>query len=256
MQARDVRRFRHSIARLAPWQGAVYRVLRAVIRTGLRALGWRVEVQGLEHIPRRAGRASGAGCLVVAAPHRAWVEPFLLVAAWPADAARPLWVAEGRTATQARWRRVLLPRFGVIPVGSGGGGPRAYAEVVSLALERGFAVVIFPEKGPPSPPDRTRKIAPGFAYLALHTGAPILPVVMGGTHRIVRDVVFTVDALPVIETGEAMADPFTPDGAVRARSLLETYRTVVGEVLPERTALADARRPAHDRWRWLGTVIH
>jgi 1-acyl-sn-glycerol-3-phosphate acyltransferase len=117
-------------------------------------------------------------------------------------------------------------------------------------------LVIFPEKGPPSRPEETRTIAPGFAYLALFAGAPVVPVVLAGTHRIVRGSSFTVDALGAIDVGAADEQVFTPQGRRRAAELTERYRTVATAVLPDRSALADARRPARERWRWLATLFH
>jgi 1-acyl-sn-glycerol-3-phosphate acyltransferase len=274
-------RFREGLRRAArgprPFhQGPFEKVLRAVIRLGCRLFAWRLEVTGIDRIPAATAerlaapaepaspvppaqpsgrRPRGAGCIVVGAPHRAWVEPFLLALAWPSDAARLVWVGEGATMTASWWRRRLLPRLGLIPIGPGAGGPRAYADMAAEALSAGAAVAIAPEKGPPSAPHRTRTIAPGFAYMALRSGAPIVPVVFGGTHRLVRDVTFTVDVLEPIDPGPAVIDPFTPEHRARAGQLVEAYRAAVDAVLPERAALADARRPARERWRWLGGMF-
>ena len=117
----------------------------------------------------------GSGCLVACAPHRTWLEPFLLLAAWPEDAARLVWLADGTTVTRSWWRRRLLPRLGILPIERRAGGPGAYLEAAAAALAAGAALVVFPEKGPPSPPDRTRTIAPGFAYLARRAGARTCP---------------------------------------------------------------------------------
>jgi 1-acyl-sn-glycerol-3-phosphate acyltransferase len=266
----DLERFREGLRRAArrprPFrQGSFETSLRLVIRTGCRLLGWRAEVQGIDRIPApgidpasaggAGSRPRGAGCIIAGAPHRAWAEPFLLTVAWPADAARLVWVGDAATMTASWWRRRLLPRLGMIPIGRSAGGPRAYAEMAAEALAAGAAVAIAPEKGPPSAPDRTRTIAPGFAYMALRAGAPILPVVFGGTHRLARDVTFTVDVLDPIDPGPPVDDPFTPGHRERANALVEAYRTAVEAVLPERAALADARRPARERWRWLGGIF-
>jgi 1-acyl-sn-glycerol-3-phosphate acyltransferase len=236
------------------------------MRTWCRLCDWRIEVSFAGPLPRGPGAAAsvaaagtgtppGAGCIVAGAPHRSWVEPFLLLAAWPPDAARLAWIGEARTMTSSWWRRRLLPRFGAIPIVGGTTAPGRYAEIVAEALSSGAALAIFPEKGPPSPPDRTRTIAPGFAYLALRAGAPVIPVVIGGTHRVLRGSRFTVDVLEPIDVGEPLADPFTLDGRRRALELVERCSEAVAAILPGRTALADARRPRKERWRWLGTLL-
>ena len=255
LQPVDVQRFREGLGRAAVRQGPMDRGLRLLIRGVCRLVGWRVDVSGIEGLPHDAGRA-GAGCLVVAAPHRAWIDPFLLIAAWPPTAARLVWFGDGATMARSWWRRWLFPRLGMIPIAPGSGGPRVYASLAAQVIRAGAALAIFPEKGPPSPPEATRTIAPGFAYLALYGGAPVIPVVLAGTHRSVRGSSFTVDALAAIEVGDADEEVFSHAGRRRAAELTERYRTMVAAVLPGRTSLADERRPARDRWRWLGTLFH
>jgi 1-acyl-sn-glycerol-3-phosphate acyltransferase len=249
----DLRRFREALAHVPVRQGWVERLLRTVIRAWCRLVAWRI-VTTVAALPEQAGVAA-AGCVVVAAPHRAWVEPFLLVAAWPPAAARLVWLADGRTVTRSWWRRRLLPRLGVIPVAATMGGPRAYAQLASAACERGLAVAVFPEVGPPSPPDQARRISRGFAYVSLQAGAPVVPVVVGGTHRIVRGSTFSLDIGATLGGPGASSDPFTPEGQERARALTERYERFVAAALPERTRQADAAAPARERWTWLGSLF-
>lgn len=233
--------------------------LRWLVRAGSRLVGWRIEAYGRRLLPVGIGGRPAGGCLVAPAPHRAWIDPFLLIAAWPPDAARLVWFGDGPTMVRSWWRRWLFPRLGMIPITPGSGGPRAYAELASSVLATGAALVIFPEKGPPSPPESTRVIAPGFAYLARRAGAPVIPVVLGGTHRIVRGSPFTVDVLaPLSGAAPALAPDvlFSPVGRSLAAALVADYRAAIGAVLPARTARADARRPERDRWRWLATLFH
>lgn len=85
---------------------------------------------------------------------------------------------------------------------------------------------------------------------------PVIPVVLGGTHRIGRGSPFTVDLLEPLDPGPAIDDPFTPAGRVRADDLVSRYAALVAAILPERTAGADRDRPARGRWRWLATLFH
>ena len=251
----DLARFRAGLTRGPLRQGLFERCLRPLIRAWCRLCGWRLEVTFAAPLPATEGRPAGAGCVVAGAPHRAWVEPFLLLAAWPPDAARLVWMGDARTMTASWWRRALFPRLGMIPITGQRGAPRAYAELVATALANGAALAVFPEKGPPSVPDRTRHISAGFAYLAARAGAPVIPVVVGGSHRIVRGSRFTLDFLPAIDGGPAVPDPFEPTERSRIEALVSAYRDAVAATLPERTALADARRPRRERWRWLATLI-
>lgn len=251
----DVQRFREGLARASVRQGPLDRSLRLLIGAVCRVVSWRVDVSGFDALPRGDGGRAGAGCLVVAAPHRAWIDPFLLLAAWPPAAARLVWFGDGPTMARSWWRRWLFPRLGMIPIAPGSGGPRVYAGLAAQVMGAGAALVIFPEKGPPSAPGATRTISPGFAYLALHAGAPVVPVVLAGTHRIVRGSSFTVDALDAIDVGAPDELVFSPPGRRRAAELTERYRLAVTTVLPDRSALADARRPGREHWRWLATLF-
>jgi 1-acyl-sn-glycerol-3-phosphate acyltransferase len=252
----DVERFRDGLGRAAVRQGTLDRGLRLLIRAACRLVAWRIDTSGFASLPSGPTGPPGAGCLVVAAPHRAWIDPFLLLAAWPRRAARLVWFGDGPTMARSWWRRWLFPRLGMIPIAAGSGGPPAYAALAADVMHAGAALVIFPEKGPPSPPEATRTISPGFAYLAIYSGAPVVPVVLAGTHRIVRGSSFTVDALPAIDVGPANPGVFSPDGRRQAASLADRYRAMIGAVLPARSADADARRPARERWPWLARLFH
>ncbi len=247
-------RFERALGGLSARQGRFERLLRLVVRGWCWVMAWHVEIKHHGDLPR-VGELPGSGCVVAAAPHRAWVEPFLLMAAWPPEAARLVWLADGRTVTRSWWRRRLLPRLGVIPIEGDVGGPRRYAELASAVLERGLALAVFPEVGPPSPVNRPRPISAGFAYLALRSGAPVVPVVVAGTHHIVRGSTFSLDVLTALETGPAVVDPFTAEGRDRARELSRRLEDVVSASLPARNAEADARAPKRDRWRWLATLF-
>ena len=234
-------------------QGRLDRALRRLIGVGCWLTGWHIEVKCVG-LPT-GGNRTGAGCVIAVAPHRAWIEPFLLLAAWPPGAARLVWLADGHTVTRSWWRRRLLPRLGIIPITGRVAGPRAYAELVAEVLAEGAALVVFPEVGPAAAAGRTRRISPGFAYLACRAGAPVIPVVVGGSHRILRGSSFSIDLLEAIESGNADPHVFTPRARARAHELTAEYTAAVAHVLPERTAWADARRPRRERWRWLGTLF-
>lgn len=245
----QLNRFRAGTLARGPHQDRVDRLLRRLVRVGLRLLDWRVDATGLDRLPH------DRGFLLVGAPHRAWVDPFLVIAAWPSSAPRLTWFGDGQTMIRSWWRRLLLPRLGMIPIDRRAGGPRAYADVVTSLIVRGGVVALFAEKGPPSSPTETRAISPGFAYLAMAAGAPVVPVAIAGTHHIVRGSSFCVDVLPPLDPGPRVGDPFGPDGRDRARATAATFRAAVTDVLATRTPWVDARRPARDRWPWLARLF-
>ena len=252
IDALDERAFRDALRALPAGQGRLERGLQRSFRLGFRLVAWRLEVD-LTAVSRDG--PPGAGCIIATAPHRAWVEPFLLFVAWPATGARLVWLADGRTITRSWWRRRLLPRLGVLPISGRPGAVAGYAELAREVLERGMALVVFPEVGPPSPPDRTRRMSAGVAYLALGAGVPIVPVVVAGTHHIVRGSSFEVAALPPIEPGAPATDLRALATRDRARALAHRLQAAIETELRSRNERTDARRPGRDRWRWLGTLF-
>ena len=250
----DRRRFEQALPALPKGHGGLERGLRLITRLAFRLFDWRLEVD-VEALPIGATGRPGAGCIVAPAPHRAWVEPFLLLSAWPAHGAHLVWLADGPTATASWWRRELLPRLGVIPITGRAGGPSSYAGLAAQALQAGAAVVIFPEVGPASEPDRLRRISAGFAYVARCSGAPVVPVAIGGTHRIVRSSRFSLQVLAPLDPGAADPRPFRPAVRPAAHALAEDYEAAVSDALPALNARTDALGPRDDRWPWLSRLL-
>lgn len=252
----EAARFRAALVAISHEQGRVEWLLRRVIRTGCRVVSWHVSVAWHAELPAMTASRPGSGCVVACAPHRTWLEPFLLLAAWPEDAARLVWLADGATVTRSWWRRRLLPRLGILPIERRAGGPGAYLEAAAAALAAGAALVVFPEKGPPSPPDRTRTIAPGFAYLARRAGAPVVPVVVAGSHAVMRGSHFSVTFLEALPAGAPDAEALSAASRPLAHALAERVEEILDGELPGRNAQTDAQLPEVARWRWLGGLFH
>ena len=88
----------------------------------------------------------------------------------------------------------------------------------AAALEAGAVLCLFPETGPATPPGTARPLGLGVAYFALRTGAPIVPIVLGGTHELYRGRRFRMDVLPPVTArdlaglpaGGAVPGPWSP----------------------------------------------
>lgn len=277
----DSEPFLRRVERLGPGPSRLDPVIRAVLRLAAGVCSFSVRVEGLEHV-RAAVDASrrdgGRGLVLAGVPHRAWVDPLLVVLAWPAWAPRIVWLGDGPMMVRSRWRRILFPRIGMLPI-LPGAGPAAFAantRAAARAIDAGAVLGLFVEKGPPSPPDRPRMIAPGFAYAAARAGVPVLPVVIGGSHRIVRGSPFVVRFLPAIavpatdepggtaeeQGATAGAGPDSrgdgrPERAFRgsAHRLADAYRAAVSGDVASTAAWAAAGAPRRARWRWLGTLF-
>ena len=107
-------RMRAALARVPARPTTLDRVVRLVIQVGFHLVGWSVRADGLERLPRdRNGRL--VPCVLAVVPHRGWVDPFILLVAWPREAPRLAWFGDGPTMARSWWRRRLFPRLGMIP---------------------------------------------------------------------------------------------------------------------------------------------
>jgi len=132
----------------------------------------RVEVSGKENVPRR-------GPLIVAANHFNNADPPVLGATVPR-----------RLCFMAKHEMFQWPVLG-LAARLGGAFPvrRSEADLgalrkASAVLRRGEALAMFPE-GTRSTDARLHKAHPGTALLALRSEAPVLPVAISGTEKVV-----------------------------------------------------------------------
>ncbi len=179
------------------------------LRNGFRFLarhvfGFRMRLEGAEHLPVPPAGVADGGWIAAGFPHRTWVDPFVVIALLPADP-RFVFFADGRTITRSRLRSMVASRLGgIIPIWPGAGREAvdAYVAAASSAVEVGAVFLLFPETGPPVPVPEARPFGHGLGYFALRTGAPIVPLVLGGTHELFRGRRIVLRALPPVTARE------------------------------------------------------
>lgn len=147
----------------------LYRLGRLLSRIFLPTFG-SIRVTGRENIP-------AAGPLIIAANHQSNADPPVLVYAVP----RPI----NFMAKRSLFANAVVSRFfralHVYPVDRDGRDVDAL-RWARRTLSGGGALLIFPE-GTRSP-GALSEASDGLAYLALSSGAPVLPVAITGTERI------------------------------------------------------------------------
>jgi 1-acyl-sn-glycerol-3-phosphate acyltransferase len=154
-----------------------YQLSRVIAGPFLRALA-RPTVIGAEHIP-----ASGAA--IMASNHLSVVDSIYL----PLMLERPVTFAaksEYFTGTRLRDRAVGAYLRATNQLSTDRAGARAAQEMLEAALDllrAGQLFGIYPE-GTRSPDGRLYRGRTGVGFLALHSGAPVIPVAMVGTERI------------------------------------------------------------------------
>lgn len=244
MPARQSGRPSGLIGRATDRPGLLYRFFRLLFAVCGRLL-FRVEVHGLENLPRGLDGRPAGGWICCGLPHRTWAEPLVLMFALPARP-RIVMLGEGPTIFRSAWQAFLIRRVGgVIPVwrGSGASGFEEVVAAVRQVVAAGAVFAIFPEVGPPARPPEFRRLSPGVARMAQHAGAPIVPVVFGGTHELYLRRRIVMHILPAIE-------PPAESGRAAALALMSELleRTSPAAAEAHRAAEADPPRLRIGRW--------
>jgi 1-acyl-sn-glycerol-3-phosphate acyltransferase len=250
------------IGEISARPGAFFRGAIGLCRVITFVFGLRLELRGAEHLPRDAQGRRAGGWMAVPVPHRRWIDPFLLLLLLPIEP-RIAFFADGRVLFKTRLRRVLFRLLGgTVPVWPRG-GPKAFGEHIEAArqvLQAGAVFVIFPEAGPPSPPDRTRPIEPGFGYLAMRTGVPLVPIVIGGTGELYRRRRLVLNVLPATTAqelaggaaGDALPEAGSHEERAGARRIADAFaERLAGPVAELHEEIERASAGDRKRWRWL-----
>ena len=156
----------------------LYRLVRLFVRFVCFGLfRFRVTTSGQELIPR-------GGYLLVAAAHRGWMDPFVVMHALPVEP-RAWILGSGPSTFTAPWREALAKRLGgLLPVWRGGVGIEPHVASARAVLGNGGVFVQMPEGTVSGPPGRLGAMRSGWAIIAMRTEAPVLPVAMAGTEEL------------------------------------------------------------------------
>jgi hypothetical protein len=156
----------------------LYRLVRLVVRFVCFGLfRFKVTTSGQEHIPR-------GGYLLIAAAHRGWMDPFVVMHALPVEPR--CWIlGSGPSTFTSRWREVLAKRIGgLLPVWRGGVGIEPHVASAKAVVGNGGVFVQMPEGTVSGPPGRLGPMRSGWAIIAMRVDAPVLPVAMAGTEEL------------------------------------------------------------------------
>jgi 1-acyl-sn-glycerol-3-phosphate acyltransferase len=156
----------------------LYRLVRVVARFVL-FVGFRFRIRA----DRGAGLPAG-GYLLVAAAHRGWMDPFLVLHALPIEP-RAWFLGSGPSTFTSPWRERFIHRLGgLLPVWRGGLGIDQHVASARAVIGNGGILVQMPEGTVSGPPGRVGAFRTGWAVIALRTGAPIVPFAMAGTDEL------------------------------------------------------------------------
>ena len=215
------------------------RLLRLI---GQRLFGFKYHFEGLEHVP------PGEPVIVAAAPHRSWMDPFLIISALPASP-RVVYLGSAEAMFNRRWKRIILGLMGgVVPVSSLGQLNREGLEISLSILEGGNSLGLFPEGWGhfDDDPHQIGELKRGIAFLSQRSGRPVLPVGLAGTQRLWRGKSL------LLRVGSPLA-PLAP-AASKAEQVAytEQVRAAIQAVLPP-PPVEPAGNPRV--WTWLTRLL-
>jgi 1-acyl-sn-glycerol-3-phosphate acyltransferase len=197
----------------------MYRIAMRLIRLETRLLSVDVRVTGIENIPPRS-------CVFVA-NHASNLDPMVLVPAIP----RRVGILVKRELFRIPVFSAAMRAAHFVPVDRGD-RESAGATVPTVAenLRQGLSYLIFSE-GTRSPDGRMRRFKRGALTMAIEAGASIVPVSIGGTHRllpkgtaIVRPGQATIQFGPAMDTSAYQTD--------QRAELLDRVEALVAAGLP------------------------
>lgn len=136
---------------------------------------WRLEVEGLDHLPR--------GPVLLCANHTSHLDAPAILAALPRELAlRTSTAAAKDVFGDVRWREVVSRVItNALPIERGAGFSRGLRQLETVLHQR-RPLILFPE-GRRSHDGKLVDFKPGAAMLALRTGTPILPIHISGADR-------------------------------------------------------------------------
>lgn len=157
--------------------GFKYAVGRMIARP-LARMVYRPRIEGRDNVPR-------TGAVILASNHLSFIDSMAI----PVAAPRPVhFLAKAAyfegTGFKGALSREFFTSVGAIPVRRGAGKAALDAlDQQRQLLDEGLAVALYPE-GTRSTDGRLYKGRTGVAFLALQTGAPVVPVGLMGTDRV------------------------------------------------------------------------
>lgn len=201
------------------------------------------EFQGLEHLPR------GEPLLIAGAPHRNWIDPFLIVMALP-TVPRIYFLGSAEGMFNKWWKRAVIRLLGgVVPVSTQGHLNRQGLETALAILGDGNHLGIFPEgwDQETKPPAEVQPVQRGVGFLAAHSGRRVLPFGLAGTQELWRGKTLRLrlgPPLPALDGGASRVDEVAYLGRLR--------EALIGVLPPLPPEPVDGSKP----WPWLTRLLY
>jgi len=225
---------------MLPSVDAVYPAAKAVFWPGLR-FGLRWTIEGVDNLP-------AAGPVILASNHISYLDPLTLAFVADQQHRRIRFLAKAELF-EKKGLGPLLRAAHQIPVQRGRPDSAGALSAAVDALHRGECVAVFPE-GTISLDLEPMRGKSGTARLAQQSGAPVVPVGLWGTHRLMmkgRKPAWKWGVAQVAVVGEPVyvaADEHVKTGTDRIMDAITTGVARAREIYPQRP------KPGEDAWWW------
>jgi 1-acyl-sn-glycerol-3-phosphate acyltransferase len=218
-------------------------------------LRFQIRTSGQQHLPP-------GGYLLVAAAHRGWMDPFVVMHALPVEP-RAWFLGSAPSTFTSRSRERLVHKLGgLLPVWRGGVSIEGHVASARAVVANGGVFVQMPEGTVSGPAGTTGPFRIGWAVIALRTGAPIVPFALAGTEELYVGRRMASQILPARHARDYAPDwdgvPPEPgsreelDLARRMTAALEAELKPVVEALhPQTVDPPGRRRRLRNRLTWL-----
>jgi len=230
--------------------GLIVQAMLGLFRWGMGTLAAiRVTVEGRELLPGEGGY------ILACAAHRSWYDGPLLLSEFVEP--RLWYIASAVSIFKFPGLEWAMRRFGgMVPVYRGGTDLDIHVEAARAILDAGAVFGIYPEGARAGDGDRIAPFRRGVGLIGLRTGAPIVPVALGGTKELYRGrrvglrVLRATTALKLAGL-TAAPSPGTQAELEAARHTTEALALILAPHVTELARRADDP-PSHPRrWRWL-----
>jgi len=198
----------------------LYRVSMAIARLGVRAAGVQVELTGLERVPK------DTSCIFLA-NHVSNLDPPILFPALPGQASVMLKKELMRIPVLGTAMR--MAKFVAVERRSSREAAQTSVSMAAEAVGAGLHFLIFPE-GTRSKDGRLSTFKRGPFYLAMETGAPVVPVAISGTQKLMRK--GSANIHPGVVRVEMLC-PVWPQDFETREELIAAVRDAIAKALPE-----------------------
>ncbi len=236
----------------------LYRVLRLVARFVIFGL-FRIRI----HTSGQGSLPKGGGYMLVAAAHRGWMDPFVVMHAIPVEP-RAWFLGSAPSTFTSRWRERLIHRLGgLLPVWRGGVGIEQHVASARAVIANGAVFAQMPEGTVSGPPGKVGAFRAGWAVIALRADAPIVPLAVAGTEELYVGRRLASRVLPVtsaralagLEPGAALPAEGSREELALAHHMNESLTAILGPAVealyPETVDPPTHPRRLHDRLTWL-----